>query len=155
VGLVQRGAWVESTDDKSSIAVANSAVLRYDLFRDIFVLGPNNSVSRAEIDERFDVQEAIKGLIDGKYTIKLRGPGMMGPYLEDAEGGGSMPDIVGLKNGLEYWVSAQQPGSWHLVCAQPLVLKLRSFSILPLVRREKWPKEHFLSKFELASYPYA
>jgi hypothetical protein len=153
---VQRGAWVESTDDKSSIAVANSAVLRYDLFRDIFVLGPNNSVSRAEIDERFDVQEAVKGLIDGKYTIKLRGPGMMGPYLEDAEGGGSMPDIVGLKNGLEYWVSARQPGSWHLVCAQPGA-KIAVFSILPLVRIEKWPKKKniFLAKFELASCPYA
>lgn len=99
--------WVESTSDKSAIAVANSAVLRYDLFRDIFVLGPNNSVKRAEINERFDIQEAVKGLIDGKYIIRLRGPGMMGPYLKDAEGGGSMLDIVGLQNGLEYWVEVE------------------------------------------------
>eukprot|EP00041_Stephanoeca_diplocostata_P024475 m.620643 g.620643 ORF g.620643 m.620643 type:complete len:188 (+) comp22537_c1_seq2:293-856(+) len=98
---------------------------RHDLFRNTFELSPDHmGVSGAEIDAKFNMADSY----NGNYTFRVRGPGLMGPYLEETalpaagdgtershtnddvtpgprsylSGGGGW--IVGLKAGKEYWV---------------------------------------------------
>jgi len=88
------------------------AVLRHELFRDSFRLNPNNmGITGEDIDREFCMSDTYKG----NYTFKVRGPGMMGPFLDEdsseplAEGSRSYlheggTTLIGFKARREYWV---------------------------------------------------
>ena len=60
----------------------NRLYCRYDLYRDLFELGPNGSVHGADINAKFDLGDSFKG----NYRLRVRGPGMLGDYLEEGDG---------------------------------------------------------------------
>eukprot|EP00729_Bicosta_minor_P003430 gene3429-3061_t len=142
--------WVASSKRGKTIkAIAGTATLRFDLYRDLFELGPDGSVHGSDINSKFDLQESFKG----DYRLRVRGPGMLGPYLEEGEGSGALPAssdersyllgaerakpcVIGMKPKAEYWVEII-PAELESVSLDMIALKrsaqdLRAATQLPV-----------------------
>lgn len=144
--------WVDSKTLNNDVAKPkNAAVIRYDLFRDTFKLGSDGLVLGSDIDARFHLSDSF----DGDYTIKIRGPGMMGPFLDnivttlpDTEERGSRPffqdggfGVCGLEVGREYWVEVVPDPKLALQMKQELVLAANLDMMLPTEFDEDYEDE--------------
>jgi len=104
--------WIEknSADAKAKDTGTDAVVVRHEMYRGVFNLMPGlNGVRGTMIDEEFNLADSFYG----HYTFKIRGPGMMGPYLEEhgtppvgersfLRNGGDC--VVDMRSGREYWV---------------------------------------------------